>query len=360
MTMLARTTAEGTRILLRSDPQSHLTALALAVPAGRGADPEGRAGLAHMVEHLALKEQRSGQSPLSFSLNAFTTRDLTVYETVCAPEQAETAARSLLRVLSGMPHVNQTVLDIERRIIDVEAGGVGGPMDRADSVMGAHQDRATVTVADLIAFHTVHYRPERAVMAVTGAADPDALTSALDLHPRGGVAQQPTTTSPPQLLRPVQRNKGNGDTTHRFLAPSVTSPHYAVAAAVCVGLTGAAAHHFDLAATTAPHAKSLQHPGAFAYQGRLHPGRAASTLVLTVHHPGRPFAALRPRLDPARAKAETAGAIALLREDPLLAARAEAGWALYRSDGLDGLANAVEAAAPDAVLACANEVLANV
>ncbi|MFD7059988.1 insulinase family protein [Streptomyces sp. NPDC059906] len=184
-TVHARTPAR-TPVRLRPDPRAALTGLALAVPAGRGVDPDGRTGLAHMVEHLVLKEPRPGARPFPFVLNAFTTRDLTVYETVCAPEQSVGAVQRLLCVLSANPGASQTLLDTERRIVDVESGGAGGPLDRADSVMGAHRDRDAITPADLTAFHAVHYRPERAVLAVAGAVESDALVAASGLRPCEG------------------------------------------------------------------------------------------------------------------------------------------------------------------------------
>lgn len=357
-------TPAGTPVVLQPDIGAALAGFALAVPAGRGVDPDGRTGLAHMVEHLVLKQRRPEADPLPFVLNAFTTRDLTLYETVCAPEQSAAAVHHLLSILSGMPQVSEAELDTERRIIDVEAGGVGGPLDRTDSAIGVHRDRATITPADLTAFHTVHYRPERAVLAVAGAVDHEALTSALGLRPRDRgrsgdrTAQRPRTIPAGPPLRPVHPIEGSGRTTIRFSAPAATSPDYAVAAAVCVGLTGGGPHHFDLAAATPAQSGLLHNPGKVAYQGCLHPGRLASTMVLTLHRPAGSAAAPRPRLDPVAAKAEAVGAIALLREDPLLAARAEAGWALYRPDGLDGLEHAVEAASPDAVSSCADEVFA--
>src|SRR5262249_26480177 len=89
-------TPSGLQIILERDPTAPLIAVALVVDTGSAADPPGREGLAHLVEHLAFRARTDGQHSHTDLLdvvgagawNAFTTPDMTLYYALASADAA--------------------------------------------------------------------------------------------------------------------------------------------------------------------------------------------------------------------------------------------------------------------------------
>lgn len=312
-----------TRLIIRSQAETGLCALALAILAGRNADPPGRAGLAHLVEHLVLKPGRRPGNTERFVVNAFTTGDVTVFETMCLPADADDAVAVLLGVFDPL-RAGEQELDLERQIVEVEAGGVGGPYDHPASVIGPHAERNAISPADVSAFHSVHYRPEHAAIGVAGEVSSwfaDRIGTRLPAPAPLPLAAQ--VESPVRLLERTPDGQ-----THLSVAPCNT-PGYATAAVAFAVLAGAGPQPFQV---TDPLPNR---------SGALRPGRTGSRLSLT----GVPCRTAN--LDEIRVALKEH--LMVLREDPVAEARSEAIWGVLHPGGLNGLVAAIERVDDDAV-----------
>lgn len=196
----------GLRIGVEAGSAPGLVAVVTVVGSGASADPPGREGLAHLVEHLAFHAHASGARPyserlarLGASYNADTSLDATRFYEVgpasALPALLELASERLLHTLAN---VDERDFARERAIVENELdqrneigvyGNVMAWMQRALFPAGHPYARpvggstATVrglTLADARAFAAAHYRPDNASLLVMGdtGARPLATVSA--------------------------------------------------------------------------------------------------------------------------------------------------------------------------------------
>ncbi len=182
------------------------------IDAGALYEEDDEQGYAHLLEHLAFRGseyvpdgeskriwQRLGVSFGSDS-NAQTTPTQTVYK-LDLPNAKPASLDELFRMLSGMlraPNITQAALDAERAIVLAELREADSVQLRLDDKTRAHffqgqkmARRATIgtpetlakaDLARLRAFHKRWYRPENAVIVVSGDAKPAELEQYVRKH----------------------------------------------------------------------------------------------------------------------------------------------------------------------------------
>ncbi len=197
----------GMRIVIEEDHSQPLVAIVSVVDVGSAKDPEGKEGLAHLVEHLAFRARPDGKLPLSSLLgfaaagywNAFTGHDLTTYVTV-GPREAlpQLLALEGKRLLSTLAGVDARTFDVERGVVRNELAqrdeqGVvsavdarlygtlypkGHPYHR--SVEGTEASLSSLTLADAQSFVQQHYVPRNITLFVSGDLDLATIVKVFD------------------------------------------------------------------------------------------------------------------------------------------------------------------------------------
>ena len=203
-----RTLANGLKVYALRDTRTANVTVQMWYDVGSKDDPAGRSGFAHLFEHILSRVTRNiapGQlsrlveEEAGGTRNASTSPDTTrYYETVPANQleamlwaHAERMGRSVL---------DQSVFEAERNIVKEEMrqrvlaepygrlqryhvmqnGFMSHPYRR--SGIGTVADLDSATLEDARAFHENFYRPDNAVLVVSGNFDPQQLDRWVDEH----------------------------------------------------------------------------------------------------------------------------------------------------------------------------------
>jgi zinc protease len=170
-------------------------------------DPPGRAGLAHLFEHLMFKG--SPGLPAEYmdeftesvggSSNASTTEDYTTYEEVVPASEleralwAEAARMNALAIDRRSFEAERAVVEQEVREVfaddpygrlfmqDISQASFASPSLR-QSPAGSIHDLQAVTLADVAAFKARYYRPDNAFLIVVGDFDPARLNDWVETY----------------------------------------------------------------------------------------------------------------------------------------------------------------------------------
>lgn len=189
--------ANGLRVIVEEDHASPLVGVFTVVGVGSSGDPQGKAGLAHLLEHLAFRARPGGQmtawnqletAGVGF-LNASTSFDETLY--------MEVGTRDLLprllaietgRMLDPLNGVDAKVFDVEREVVRNELRQRGenaiGPAFNflqeavfpanhryARPIGGSHESLTALTLDDAKQFAVANYRPDNMTLLVIGDVD---------------------------------------------------------------------------------------------------------------------------------------------------------------------------------------------
>lgn len=187
----------GLRVLLAPDSTVDQVEIAVRFPVGLAADPPGKEGLAHLVEHLVFQARAGRDEPtleqrlaaVSTSFNATTDLDATHYLATATVAEAGKVVEVLATVAAGVrcTQLDRDALERERAIVQSERRWradedgerersawhtvgypVGHPYRRAPATATS---LAAITWDDVCGFLAEHYRAERAFAVVTGAVD---------------------------------------------------------------------------------------------------------------------------------------------------------------------------------------------
>jgi predicted Zn-dependent peptidase len=181
----------GVRVSLERDPQSPVVSIGWMVPAGRASDPAGKAGLAHLTEHLVFEAPRSGglnaiqffdRSGVEFrgeTDSAATRYSLTVHR----ERFAELLKYEIERMSAPLTSLGQESVRRELRIIREEAASMH-PRWQRDAmnslyraifpqgspliVDGDLDSLDALTIEDVRQFVAEQYRPEAMRLFVLG------------------------------------------------------------------------------------------------------------------------------------------------------------------------------------------------
>lgn len=257
----ARTLANGLRVYALHDPDTASVSVAVWYDVGSKNDPAGRSGFAHLFEHLMFKSTTNMPAETFDRLtedvggfnNASTWDDFTDYfETV--------PANHLQRVLWGEAErmgslvVDEANFKSERAVVQEELRQrvLAQPYGRLFSLyipqanfdvhpygrpgIGSIEDLDAATVADVKAFHAAYYRPDNAILVVSGNFDQKQLDAWVDQYfapiasPKREIprvtAVEPARTAPKSLTVYVP-NVPLPAVTLSWSAPAASSPDIA-------------------------------------------------------------------------------------------------------------------------------------
>lgn len=244
----------GLRIVVSEDRSSPFIAVALAYRAGSMYEPKGRAGMAHLVEHLMFKGSENvkpGDHMRLIDLHggtvgAYTTKDLTLFEDTVPPTEIDVALRLEADRMRSLK-LSQRDVDLERAAVIQESEGkrpygtrnvLFAPLFYRTSAYAADPGGIAgiprVTVEDVAAFHQAYYGPNSAALGLVGNITPDAairLVAAAfsSITPRARPVE-PSVAAVPQTSERRQRHTdptGRGPLIQRgFHVPERMTPDH--------------------------------------------------------------------------------------------------------------------------------------
>lgn len=197
----------GLRVILAPDMASQAIAFNLVYLSGSLADPEGKSGTAHLLEHLQFKgtERLPGKhlveslSQRGIQFNATTSYDRTRYSAFLDAHQDKLEHLIALEAdrMRGT-RFTQADLDAEREVVLREmAQHQDNPINAliqgvfaaatpgkgvARPVLGGRDEVQRIDLDDLRAFYSRHYHPGNAVIVITGRFDADQALHAIERH----------------------------------------------------------------------------------------------------------------------------------------------------------------------------------
>lgn len=222
----------GLQLLVDAARTSPLAGATFVVNAGGAADPPGKEGLAHLVEHLVFRSRHGDKPRVDSRLNAIvadwnggTAHDW-VYYSLFAPnaEFDEALALTFEMMVDPIAGISQVEFEHERSIVKAERGFRSehfvGAVEQllnealfapgsaaARSVGGTQQSLETLTLADVESFADRYYRPERMTLYVAlppGRSETDlmqALPPALSGAEFQRTRQRQAPSAPKSALR---------------------------------------------------------------------------------------------------------------------------------------------------------------
>ncbi|GIK37889.1 MAG: peptidase M16 [Chloroflexota bacterium] len=228
------TLANGLRVILAEDHNVPLIATNVLYRVGAANDPAGRSGFAHLLEHLmstAFTHVKAGEfdrllEAAGAENNAYTTLDYTAYQ-IIAPANQLPLLLWLESERMGFPRITRSAFKAQRRVVieelkeTVTNSPYGASDERFDSlaflgyppyerpVIGAAQDLAAASLAELLDFQARYYRPNNATLVIAGDLDP-GLTQSLVRAYFGDLPAGPAVTPilayyPPRARFPATR-----------------------------------------------------------------------------------------------------------------------------------------------------------
>jgi predicted Zn-dependent peptidase len=224
------TLGNGLRVLIDTTGAGGLTAVSVHYGVGFRSEPEGSAGVAHLLEHMMFEGSErfpdrayfAGLLAAGGSAEGTTHQDYTDYVHVVPATALERAlaaeadrmraprftADALAEQLTGIE------AEIRAAVYDAPLGGLPWPLlpallyDRWANTHDGYGDLpglARLTPEDCAGFFREHYAPGNAVLTVSGADDPDQVAALVTRHfaavPAGpgrpGTAHRPVLAEPP-------------------------------------------------------------------------------------------------------------------------------------------------------------------
>jgi zinc protease len=210
--------ANGLRFVIMPDPTTKLAEVDVHYDVGSREDPQGRAGLAHLVEHLMFQTRPDGQQTapifqtiidIAVSFNAFTELDATHYfNTVRADDLDAMIKIEAMRMYYaadlpgtkdlpafGCSTLNESEFERERDVVrnEIRAGSkpeeyVGQLVQAAMYPPGHAYSRetggndvqiASASLQDACTFMKNYYAPERATVLIAGNIDVDKTVASI-------------------------------------------------------------------------------------------------------------------------------------------------------------------------------------
>jgi zinc protease len=198
--------ANGLKFVIMPDPTTQLVEVDVHYEVGAREDPEGKAGLAHLVEHLMFQTRPDGpdtqpifQTLLDIStfMNAFTNEDMTHYWTTVHAENLDAMLKiEAMRMFYaadlppfGCSTLKESEFEREREVVRNEIRGGSSADDYVEQLIAAQlypphhaysretggddQQIASASLKDACEFMKTYYAPERATILISGGVDMD-------------------------------------------------------------------------------------------------------------------------------------------------------------------------------------------
>jgi len=201
-----RTLPNGLRVFAMPDKSTTNVSVQVWYDVGGRDDPRGRSGFAHLFEHLMFKGTRNMPSEEMDRLtedvggnnNASTDDDFTEYHEVAPANHLERLLWAESERMGSLV-IDQPTFAAERSVVEEELrGDAARPYDSlfridvpaasystssyARSPIGSITDLDAATVEDVRAFHALYYRPDNAVLVVSGNFDSAQLDRWIDKY----------------------------------------------------------------------------------------------------------------------------------------------------------------------------------
>lgn len=189
----------GLRYVIMPDATTTQVEVDIRYNVGAKEDPPGKAGIAHLAEHIMFQQRPDGpQTPplmqvmgqLTTYFNAYTSWDTTHYQMAGRAEQLETLLKiEAMRLYFGCQTVSEEEFLREREVVRNEIRWRGGnaegqiphlvlaevyPKGHAYSRMvgGDDSNLTNISLKDVCDFMKKYYTPENATVIVAGGVDP--------------------------------------------------------------------------------------------------------------------------------------------------------------------------------------------
>ena len=242
-----RTLPNGLLLVQIRDADASTASVQVWYRVGSKDDPQGRSGFAHLFEHLMFKSTAHMKSEMFDRLtedvggnnNAFTADDTTAYHAVVPPNHvarllwAEADRMSQLNVDEANFHSERAVVEEElrQRVLASpygrffnaipKVGYIAHPYKRPG--IGSIEDLDASSLDDVKAFYRTYYRPDNAVLIVTGPTDEKQLDAWVDQY--FGPLTHPDTPVPRvHVTEPVRQDSP----TVQVTGPNVPLPAIAL------------------------------------------------------------------------------------------------------------------------------------
>jgi zinc protease len=228
--------ANGLRFVVMPDPGALQLEVAVRYDVGASDDPDGKAGLAHLVEHLMFDVHPQGDSHsvqyylqrVATGWNAYTNLDETHYYTITRPSQLEPVLQlEAIRLHDGCKSISEDQFEREREVVRNEirqrTGTPEGQIERilastlypaghpyARTTGGDDAQIAALTLADACAFMEHYYVPSRATLIVAGRVELQSSMAAIGKW-FGGLAGRPSAARRPVAPVTVARARQTVD-----------------------------------------------------------------------------------------------------------------------------------------------------
>jgi hypothetical protein len=215
--------ADGLTLVVQPVAGARTSSLRLVVRAGAFVDPVGKAGLAHMLEHVLLRGP-SGRELLRDaraargSMNAFTTGAWTMFVLDAPSDRFSTLAERALKLVTS-PDFLFSGLAGERALVDQEASfrGASAEVSLLDAALfpspeqtgpliGTAESRGDFRTDDVRRYFQEHYVPPLTTIVLTGAV---TLEDGVALVERGYLVPPvaaPAARPPDSLNLPVEQH----------------------------------------------------------------------------------------------------------------------------------------------------------
>jgi len=241
----------GLTVLSERMPGVRSVAFGAWVRAASLHEPRELMGVSHLLEHMVFKgtARRSAKQialeleALGGSLDAYTSREHTVYQARVLDEHLDVAADVIGDFVFG-PSLRATDLELERKVVLEEIAMVDDTPDdlvfelHNEALWGAHPygysilgTRDTVSslrTADLRALHERAYHPSQLIVAASGNVEHDALLQTLERTgwtARTGGDASPLAVPPPEVQAPRRRHVARDGAQTHIVVGSATVRH---------------------------------------------------------------------------------------------------------------------------------------
>ncbi len=226
--------ADGLEIVVLPLADASWASMRMVVRAGGASDPVRKAGLAHLVEHLALKGSYDEDGRAFFDdarragarVNAHTSPAITKYE-LDAPAAAFPALAERMVKIVTSPAWERVGLDAEHGVIETEvqyhaSEGLLSLIDRAvfpaplqaGPLAGTSDSRGSLGADDVAQFFATHYVPANVTFVFAGAVRLDDARALVERSFRIPPSLPGEAAAPPQEepILPIQERVAGGIT----------------------------------------------------------------------------------------------------------------------------------------------------
>ncbi len=195
--------SNGLRFVIMPDESTQIAQVDIRYDVGAREDPPGRAGMAHLVEHMMFQTRPDGPNTppifqtildLATSMNAYTIWDMTHYHMASRSENLDAMLKiEAMRMYYGCENVPEQEFEREREVvrneIRAQSSAEGQVVHYVEAAMypkghayerlvgGNDEQIASASLQEVCDFMKKYYTPDRAVLLVAGGVNVDDTVS---------------------------------------------------------------------------------------------------------------------------------------------------------------------------------------